>query len=109
MAMAEDLKKPIKRIKVDGGASRNEYLMQFQADITQVEVIRPKSIETTAMGAAFLAGLAVDFWTSRDEIKQILNVDKTYHAKLDQAIVQKLLKGWKVAVNRTLNWLKDIE
>ncbi|WP_338964015.1 glycerol kinase GlpK [Spiroplasma endosymbiont of Sarcophaga carnaria] len=109
MAMAEDLKKPIKRIKVDGGASRNEYLMQFQADITQVEVIRPKSIETTAMGAAFLAGLAVDFWTSRDEIKQILNVDKTYYAKLDQAIVQKLLKGWKVAVNRTLNWLKDIE
>ncbi|AOX44161.1 glycerol kinase [Spiroplasma sp. NBRC 100390] len=109
MAMAEDLKKPIKRIKVDGGASRNEYLMQFQADITQVEVIRPKSIETTAMGAAFLAGLAVNFWTSRDEIKQILMVDKKYNAKLDQTIVQKLLKGWKVAVNRTLNWLKDIE
>ncbi|WHQ37420.1 glycerol kinase GlpK [Spiroplasma sp. SV19] len=108
-AMAEDLKKPIKRIKVDGGASRNEYLMQFQADITQVEVIRPKSIETTALGAAFLAGLAVGFWTSRDEIKQILMVDKTYKAKLDQAIVHKLLKGWKVAVNRTLNWLKDIE
>lgn len=74
-----------------------------------MEVIRPKSIETTAMGSAFLAGLAVDFWTSRDEIKQILNIDKTYHDKLDQAIVQKLLKGWRVAVNRTLNWLKDIE
>ncbi|WP_425379693.1 glycerol kinase GlpK [Spiroplasma endosymbiont of Stenodema calcarata] len=109
VAMAEDLKKPIKRIKVDGDASRNEYLMQFQADITQVEVVRPKSIETTAMGAAFLAGLAVNFWTSRDEIKQILTVDKTYKAKLDQAIVQKLLKGWKVAISRTLNWLKDIE
>ncbi|WP_424526235.1 glycerol kinase GlpK [Spiroplasma endosymbiont of Glossina fuscipes fuscipes] len=109
MAMTEDLKKPIKRIKVDGGASRNEYLMQFQADITQVEVIRPKSIEATAMGAAFLAGLAVNFWTSHDKIKQILMVDKKYNAKLDQTIVQKLLKGWKVAVNRTLNWLKDIE
>ncbi|WP_101519395.1 glycerol kinase GlpK [Spiroplasma melliferum] len=107
-AMAEDLQQPIKRIKVDGGASRNEYLMQFQADISQVEVIRPQNIETTAMGAAFLAGLAVGFWTSPTEIKKILVVGKKYHAKLKQEIVTKLLKGWKVAVKRTLNWLKDI-
>ncbi|AGM26521.1 glycerol kinase [Spiroplasma syrphidicola EA-1] len=108
MAMAEDLQQAIKTIKVDGGASRNNYLMQFQTDISQVEVVRPKNIETTAMGAAFLAGLALNFWASIDDIKDILIVDKKYQPKLDQIIVKKLLKGWKVSVARTFNWLKDI-
>ncbi len=108
-AAAEDLQQPIKRIKVDGGASQNEYLIQFQADISQVEVIRPQNIETTAMGAAFIAGLAVGFLTSPTEIKKISAVGKKYHAKLKQEIVAKLLKWWKVAVKGTLNCLKEIE
>lgn len=108
-AMSNDLKSPIKKIKVDGGASLNEYLIQFQSDILQVEIVRPKIIETTALGAAFLAGLAVGFWKSVDEIKQIIEIDKTYNSKLDKKNIDKLLKGWKVAVSRSLNWLKDIE
>ncbi|AHI52412.1 glycerol kinase GlpK [Spiroplasma culicicola] len=103
--MAEDSKIEIKNIKVDGGASNNNYLLQFQADISKTKIIRPKNVETTAMGAAYLAGLAVGYWKDIDEIRAIWEVDKEVKANKDMS---KILKGWKEAVSRTRNWLKDI-
>lgn len=98
---------PIKNIKVDGGAANNAYLLQFQADISQTKIIKPKNTETTAMGAAYLAGLATGFWKDIDEIKKIWAVDKEYEQS--NVDVSKNIKGWKEAVRRTMGWLKDIK
>lgn len=103
----EDSKIDIKSLKADGGASANNFLLQFQADMLNSEVIRPKTLETTAMGAAFLAGLAVGFWKSTDEIKEIWELDRKYNPKVDDEYRNKKLKGWKKAVKRTLDWDKD--
>ncbi|ARU90863.1 glycerol kinase [Spiroplasma clarkii] len=97
---------PIKTIKVDGGAANNNYLLQFQADITSSQIIKPKNTETTAMGAAYLAGLATGFWKDIEEIKKIWAVDKKLQASGKD--VSKIVKGWKEAVRRTMGWLKDI-
>ncbi|WP_339030481.1 glycerol kinase GlpK [Spiroplasma endosymbiont of Cantharis nigra] len=104
-AMRDDSKINIKSIKVDGGASKNNYLIQFQSDISESELIRPKNVETTAMGAAYLAGLAVGYWKDIDDIREKWKVDKKVEPKRDSS---KLIKGWKEAVSRTRNWLKDI-
>ncbi|WP_342258994.1 glycerol kinase GlpK [Spiroplasma endosymbiont of Dioctria linearis] len=104
-AMRDDSKINIKSIKVDGGASKNNYLIQFQSDISESELIRPKNVETTAMGAAYLAGLAVGYWKDIDDIREKWKVDKKVEPKNDSS---KLIKGWKEAVSRTRNWLKDI-
>ncbi len=103
--MRDDSKINIKSIKVDGGASKNNYLIQFQSDISESELIRPKNVETTAMGAAYLAGLAVGYWKDIDDIREKWKVDKKVEPKRDSS---KLIKGWKEAVSRTRNWLKDI-
>ncbi|WP_339020179.1 glycerol kinase GlpK [Spiroplasma endosymbiont of Atherix ibis] len=103
--MQKDSKIDIKTIKLDGGASKNNYLIQFQANISKREIIRPKNVETTAMGAAYLAGLAVGYWKNIEEIKENWKVDVKVKPQKDMS---KELKGWKEAVKRTRNWLKDI-
>lgn len=105
----EDTKLDIKNLKVDGGASANNFLLQFQSDMLNVEVIRPKILETTARGCAFLAGLAVGFWNSKEEIKTIWELDTKYKPKVTDEYRNKKLKGWKKAVKRTLDWEKDEE
>ena len=97
-AMTADTGNDINIIKVDGGASASEPIMQFQADITGKKLIKPVIAETTALGAAFLAGLAVGFWKSKDELKQSWVLEKTYEPKMDKEEAQKLIKGWNKAV-----------
>ncbi|WP_338971564.1 glycerol kinase GlpK [Spiroplasma endosymbiont of Panorpa germanica] len=105
-AMAQDLKQEIKMIKVDGGASKNDYLMQFQADISQTQVIRPDNIETTAMGATYLAGIAVGFWKDINEIQKLTKDSVVLTKTKTPKEIENLLKGWKSAVERTFGWLK---
>lgn len=108
-AMEKDLNKPIKLLKVDGGASNSNYLMQFQSSISKLQVERPKNTETTAMGVSFFAGLAVGYWKDLTEIQQIAKVDKIFEPQFSDFEVAKLIKGWDQAVKRTFNWVKDIE
>ncbi|QZX48864.1 glycerol kinase GlpK [Mycoplasma sp. E35C] len=108
-AMEKDLEQNIKVLRVNGGASNSNYLMQFQSSICNLDVERPISVETTALGAAFFAGLAVNYWNSLDEIKKIYKVEKTFKPCLNQAEINKKIKGWNEAVKRTLSWTKSIE
>jgi len=102
-AMRDDSGIPIKILKVDGGASKNNFLMQFQSDILNVETVRPKVVETTALGAAYLAGLAVGFWKGRDELSNILKVDSTFKPDMKNDKREVLYKGWKSAVKRSFS------
>jgi glycerol kinase len=88
-------------LKVDGGAVANDFLMQFQADITDVEVLRPSICETTALGAAFLAGLAVGFWTCVTELEHKACIDKHFIPHIDADTRARLYAGWQDAVART--------
>ncbi|UWD34549.1 glycerol kinase GlpK [Mesomycoplasma molare] len=108
-AMEKDLEKPIILLKVDGGASNSNYLMQFQSSISNLKVERPANIETTALGASYLAGLAVGYWKNIEEIKKMSKADKIFKPQLSQQDIDFLLKGWDTAVKKTLNWTKDIE
>ena len=101
-AMEKDAECTLKELKVDGGASRNNLLMQFQADILGTSVIRPKVTETTALGAAYLAGLAVGYWDSIDHIKSQWAVEKEFEPQADEETVNALKDGWANAINRTL-------
>jgi glycerol kinase len=94
----------LKKLKVDGGAVRDNFLMQFQSDILGVPVVRPKVAETTALGAAYLSGLAVGYWKDKEEIAQKWKVDKEFSPNMDEKIKEKLYKGWKKAVSRSLSW-----
>jgi glycerol kinase len=91
-------------LKVDGGACRNNFLMQFQADILGVEVLRPKVVDTTARGAAFLAGLATGFWRDRQELLNTFELDRTFSPSISPDTRDKLYKGWKKAVERVKDW-----
>ena len=102
-AMQADAEVPLGDLKVDGGASRNDFLMQFQADVLETNVVRPTCVETTAKGAAYLAGLAVGFWESIDEIKAQWAIDKTFKPELPEAKVKELRDGWADAVKRSLS------
>ncbi|WP_299571650.1 glycerol kinase GlpK [uncultured Shewanella sp.] len=102
-AMSQDSGVALKQIRVDGGAVANDFLMQFQADISDVDVIRPQVTETTAMGAAYLAGLAVGFWQSTDELKNIAATDKQFTAQMDNSVRSDLYAGWKKAVQQTIS------
>ncbi|MEC4726762.1 glycerol kinase GlpK [Shewanella sp. D64] len=102
-AMAKDSGVELKQLKVDGGAVANDFLMQFQADITSVEVQRPAVTETTAMGAAFLAGLAVGFWSSTSELKHRSDTDKTFIPSISAEKRDALYVGWQRAVSQTMN------
>lgn len=106
-AMEEDSKIKLNRLKVDGGASANDFLMQFQADILGVPVDRPKVSETTAQGAAYLAGLAVGFWKDKKEIKNKWELDKTFETNMDSDKRQKLYSKWLKAVERSKDWERD--
>ncbi len=103
-AMEEDSNIDLQELRVDGGAVANNFLMQFQSDILGVPVHRPEIIETTALGAAYLAGLAVDFWTDKDEITRRWNVDRVFTTEMPDMEKEKLYKGWKRAVERSKNW-----
>ncbi|WP_028771841.1 glycerol kinase GlpK [Shewanella waksmanii] len=102
-AMSKDSGVELKQIKVDGGAVANDFLMQFQADITDVEVLRPTVTETTAVGAAFLAGLAVGFWQSTAELKRKAGIDKSFKPNLDANSREALYAGWQRAVNNVID------
>ena len=102
-AMQADAQVSLGDLKVDGGASRNDFLMQFQADVLETNVVRPTCVETTAKGAAYLAGLAVGFWESIDEIKAQWAIDKTFKPELPEAKVKELRDGWADAVKRSLS------
>ena len=101
-AMAKDSGLELRELKVDGGASRNNLLMQFQSDILQSNVIRPTVTETTARGAAYLAGLAVGYWSGIDEIRNQWEVDKSFSPKMSKEKVEKAVGGWREAISRTL-------
>lgn len=103
-AMQEDSGIELQTLKVDGGAVANNFLMQFQSDILGVEVDRPEVTETTALGAAYLAGLAVGFWDSKEEIAQKWAVERKFAPVMEDENKEKLYKGWKKAVNRALKW-----
>lgn len=100
-AMALDAGHPLERLRVDGGASTNNLLMQFQADLLGIDVDRPSCIETTALGAAYLAGLAVGVFGSRAEIEKVHKIDKTYRCAMDEMERSAHLKRWHTAVERT--------
>ena len=101
-AMEEDSKILLSSLRVDGGASFNDFLLQFQADILDADIVKPKVIETTALGAAYLAGLAVGYYESIEEIKKNWQMDKTFHANISVENRQKLIDGWEDAVSRIL-------
>ena len=106
-AMAKDSGIKIKNVKVDGGASANNYLCQFQADLLGVTLSRPKNVETTAMGAAYLAGLATGVWRDTDQIKSFWQEERSFQLKRSQEKVDECLRGWKKAVDRAKGWAKD--
>ena len=99
-AMAHDLDEPLREIRVDGGVSNNDFLMQFQADILGLPVVRPKFTETTGLGAAYLAGLAVGFWKSQLEIESQWTIDRRFVPAMTEANREVLYAGWQHAVNR---------
>lgn len=108
-AMEEDSGIHLKELKVDGGASANNFLMQFQADIIHTEVYRPECIETTALGAAYLAGLATGYYKNKEEIRENWQLGKNFTPSMDEAEREKLLKGWKRAVRCTLAYSGEEE
>ncbi len=103
-AMEQDLDAPLTALKVDGGASANNFLMQFQADILNAQVRRPGCIETTALGAAYLAGLAVGYWKNRDEIRDNWDLEAEFLPSMAQEKRTELLKGWERAVRCARYW-----
>jgi len=103
-AMEKDSGIKLKSLKVDGGMVFNEMLMQFQSDIINVPVIRPKITETTALGAAYASGLAVGFWQNPTQLKRNWAVDKIWNPAMDNLVRDKLISGWKKAVERSFNW-----
>jgi glycerol kinase len=106
-AMREDAKIPIKELRVDGGASINSQLMQFQADLLSATVVRPKSLELTAMGVAYFAGLATGFFKNIDEIKQLWTKEISYEPKMDKKESARLYKTWKAAVQHASGWARE--
>ena len=106
-AMEEDAGIPLGELKVDGGASANDFLMQFQADITGQAVHRPSCIETTALGAAYLAGLSVGYWKDKEEICVNWQLGKKFEVSMEEETRRQLIKGWKRAVRCALAWAED--
>lgn len=104
-AMQEDAKIPLAYLRVDGGASANNFLMQFQADMLNTEVHRPRTLETTSLGAAYLAGLAVGYWKDLDEISEDFSIDRTFKPQMSQEKRDKNYKYWKKAIERSMDWL----
>lgn len=106
-AMEADSGVPLRSLKVDGGATVNNFLMQLQADILGAEVIRPKIAETTSLGAAYAAGLAVGFWENLDSLRSNWQVDRSWQPQMDESARAAGYAGWKRAVERTFDWVED--
>ena len=105
-AMEKDTALPLRTLRADGGASRDAFLMQFQADILGREVLRPAVRETTALGAAYLAGLATGVWRSRDEISALWRRDVSFHPAMEEERRRQLLSNWRRAVERSRDWAR---
>jgi glycerol kinase len=103
-AMNADSGVPLTELKVDGGATANNFLMQRQADILGVKVVRPKVAETTSLGAAYAAGLAVGYWRDTDSLRANWQVDRVWMPRTGESERAAGFAGWKKAVERTLNW-----
>ena len=103
-AMEEDSGLKLQKLKVDGGVAANDFLMQFQADITQAEVERPANLEVTALGAAYLAGLATGFWHSREEIAANWQLDRHFYPQMEAFTREEKLQGWRRAIKTALAW-----
>ena len=106
-AMEKDSGIAIKELRVDGGASVNNMLMQFQADVLNTKTVRPKIVETTAMGAAFLAGLAVGYWENSEEIQDIWQTDTYFYPTKEREAIDKNIKGWYRAIDAMQYWTED--
>ena len=106
-AMEADSGISLSALKVDGGASANDFLMQTQADIIQAPVNRPQCVETTAMGAAYLAGLAVGYWKDKEDVIQNWAIDRTFSPMISEGKRDEKVKGWNKAVKRSFDWAKD--
>jgi len=106
-AMQKDSGITILELRVDGGATVNNQLMQFQSDLLQTKVVRPEITETTAMGAAYLAGLAVGYWLDMNEVSRQWQIDKTFSPQIEAVETQSLIKGWHRAVQATKKWAED--
>lgn len=105
-SMNADSQSELKELRVDGGATRNDLLLQFQADILQIPVVRPRISETTALGAAYMAGLAIGFWSSTAELSEQWQVDKTFEPRMSSAEIAGRVDRWHEAVERSKNWEK---
>jgi glycerol kinase len=103
-AMSADIGSPLTFLKVDGGACANNFLMQFLADILNIEVIRPKVIETTSLGAAYLAGLATGFWQSKEDVSSNSQIDRVFKPDMEVTDRQKKIQKWQKAVERSMGW-----
>ena len=108
-AMQRDSGLDLNQLSVDGGAVANNFLMQFQADILGANVVRPTVIETTAAGAAYLAGLAVGFWENTDDLRRNVGIDRVFKADMEEEKREKAYAGWKRAVKRALQWEQEDE
>jgi glycerol kinase len=106
-AMESDSGIGIKELRVDGGATTNNLLIQFQSDVLQVPVVRPRIYETTALGAAYLAGLAVGYWSSIEDVQEQWQVDKTFTPNMSTENVKKLMQGWQKAVRASIAWTEE--
>ena len=109
LAMENDMGKKIALLRVDGGAANSNYLMQFQSSISNVRIERPEIIETTALGATYMAGLYVGYWKNIKEIEKNNKINKVFEPNIDKKTREKLIKGWDLSIKKTLNWTKDLE
>jgi glycerol kinase len=106
-AMEADAGIPLKELRADGGAIANDFMAQFQSDMLGVPVLRSKVAETTALGAAYLAGLAVGFWESREQIAALWQVDRCFRPAMEESRRERLYRGWQDAVNATIGFRVD--
>jgi glycerol kinase len=103
--MSSDSRLRIKEIRLDGGASANDFLAQFHADMLNVRLSRPRYVQTTALGAAYLAGLAIGYWKDRAEIASLWQADRYFVPAIDPGKRSSLYQGWRRAVKRSKRWL----
>ena len=106
-AMEQDAQIPVQTLRVDGGASANDFLMQFQADMLNIPVNRPASVESTAIGAAYLAGLAVGYWKDVEELRRNQSQGTCFSPTMTEEIRLRKRKGWKKAVTYAFDWAKE--
>ncbi|MEM2314141.1 MAG: FGGY-family carbohydrate kinase, partial [Candidatus Bathyarchaeia archaeon] len=106
---AKDAGVGISELRVDGGASKNNLLMQFQADILGLRIVRPRILETTSLGAAYMAGLAVDYWGSLSEISSMWRAEKIFEPAISECERDRLYRVWREAVKKSLGWAKVLK